>query len=258
VGLIDLRTLEAAAQDAYRLDSAVAAAVATAPDALLFDGTSDTHLHAVGRTLWRRAAQRPQLVLGASSVAQASLAHWPDAAEAATSEHPVAAARSPVFLLVGSQSPVTAAQVRQAQGLFDEIAIDPGLLLNDDAALEALAHRCVGALAGGRSVMARTTPAAASGPAPLAVARICGELLARVLKRSPQVRRVGVAGGDTSSIALSALGAWALGWGGNLSAGVALTRVRADDPALDGIELMLKGGQMGPPDLFQRLLVGTR
>jgi 3-oxoisoapionate kinase len=38
---------------------------------------------------------------------------------------------------------------------------------------------------------------------------------------------------------------------------VALTRLHADDAALDGLELMLKGGQMGPPDLFLRLLHGT-
>jgi hypothetical protein len=33
--------------------------------------------------------------------------------------------------------------------------------------------------------------------------------------------------------------------------------MRADDPVLDGVELMLKGGQMGPPDVFERLLHGV-
>jgi uncharacterized protein YgbK (DUF1537 family) len=223
----------------------------------LFDATTDAHLTTLGRWLWRRATRCPQLVLGASGVAQAALAHWPGGAGAARAEQPVAAARSPVFLLVGSLSPVTAAQVRQAQGLYDEVEIDPGALLADGAALEATVHRCVGALARGRPVMARTRAPAAGGPSPLAVAQVCGELLARVLRRSPQVRRVGVAGGDTSSVALRALGAWALAWVGTLSAGVALTRVHADGDALDGIELMLKGGQMGPPDLFRRLLDGS-
>jgi uncharacterized protein YgbK (DUF1537 family) len=35
---------------------------------------------------------------------------------------------------------------------------------------------------------------------------------------------------------------------------VALTRAHSDDPALDGMELMLKGGQMGQEDLFELLL----
>jgi uncharacterized protein YgbK (DUF1537 family) len=77
-----------------------------------------------------------------------------------------------------------------------------------------------------------------------------------VLARAPQVRRVGVAGGDTSSFALRQLGLWALRWTGSLSAGVPLMRVHADDAAIDGLELMLKGGQMGPPDVFERLVNG--
>jgi 3-oxoisoapionate kinase len=169
----------------------------------------------------------------------------------------VSAAPSPVFLLVGSLSAVTAAQVQHAAQAYDIVPVDPHRLLNDDAALEALARECSAALARGRSVLARTTSPAADGPSPLDVARVGGDLLARVLARSPQVRRVGVAGGDTSSLALRALGAWALGWAGSLAPGVALTRLHADDAALDGLELMLKGGQMGPPDLFLRLLHGT-
>jgi uncharacterized protein YgbK (DUF1537 family) len=162
-----------------------------------------------------------------------------------------------VFLLVGSLSPVTAAQVQHAGGLYDELMIDPALLLSDAAAGESLARRCAAALGRGRSVLARTTPPAAGGPAPLAAAAVCSELLVRVLSISPQVRRIGVAGGDTSSLALRALGAWALAWAGTLGTGVAMTRLRADSPVLDGLELMLKGGQMGAADLFVRLQQGS-
>lgn len=257
VRLIDLRTLDAAASDPERLRNAIDEATTSPPDALLFDALTDAHLRAAGRALWQHAALRPQLVLGASSVAQAALAHWPGDAHPAAIGPEVAAATSPVFLLVGSLSPVTAAQVQQARGLYHEIEVDPVRLLCDGSALDSLARRCSAALAAGHSVMARTTPPGVGGPPPLAVAQIGGQLLASVLKRSPQVRRVGVAGGDTSSLALRALGAWALGWAGNLSAGVALTRMHADNPVLDGIELMLKGGQMGPPDLLRRLLRGS-
>ena len=72
-----------------------------------------------------------------------------------------------------------------------------------------------------------------------------------------QVRRVGVAGGDTSSFALREVAPWALRWAGSLAPGVPLLRVHADEPALDGVELMLKGGQMGPPEVFDRLLGGV-
>ena len=57
------------------------------------------------------------------------------------------------------------------------------------------------------------------------------------------VRRVGIAGGDTSSLSVEALGIWALGFAGTLAPGVSLTRVHADDPALDG--LLLAGDASG-------------
>jgi uncharacterized protein YgbK (DUF1537 family) len=53
-----------------------------------------------------------------------------------------------------------------------------------------------------------------------------------------------------------ALGAWGLSYLAPLSAGVSVCRVHADSPQLDGIELMLKGGQMGEINLFEKLLEG--
>jgi uncharacterized protein YgbK (DUF1537 family) len=38
---------------------------------------------------------------------------------------------------------------------------------------------------------------------------------------------------------------------------VALCRLHSDEAALDGLEIMLKGGQMGGEDLFETLLHGT-
>ena len=71
------------------------------------------------------------------------------------------------------------------------------------------------------------------------------------------LERVGIAGGDTSSHAVQALGAWGLEWMGRIDAGVPLLRARADAPAVDGLELMLKGGQMGGDELFDVLVRGS-
>ena len=68
---------------------------------------------------------------------------------------------------------------------------------------------------------------------------------------------MGVAGGDTSSFALRKLSPRALRWSGSLAPGVPLLLIDADNPEIDGIELMLKGGQMGPKDVFLRLLRGS-
>ena len=94
---------------------------------------------------------------------------------------------------------------------------------------------------------------AASTPKP---SRAGGELLARVLALVP-LRRVGIAGGDTSSHAVQALDAWGLSYVADIGAGTSLCRVHSDDAALDGLEIMLKGGQMGSDDVFERLVHGA-
>jgi uncharacterized protein YgbK (DUF1537 family) len=81
-------------------------------------------------------------------------------------------------------------------------------------------------------------------------------LLVRVLAQTP-LRRVGVAGGDTSSHGVQALDAWGLSYVADMGAGASLCRVHSDDARLDGMEIMLKGGQMGTDDVFERLVHGA-
>ena len=60
-----------------------------------------------------------------------------------------------------------------------------------------------------------------------------------------------------SSQALLALAPQALDWLGRPSPGVALCRIVSDAPWLAGLEVMLKGGQMGDEGLFETLVRGT-
>lgn len=251
-----------AAALAHRVDDALA----EGPDALLFDVAAESDLAVVGELIWKRAAQQKLLAIGASSVVQSLVAAWrvqgrlPAAADTASTA--IAAASSPVFVLAGSLSPVTALQIGAAQS-FDKLLLDPRRLINGDVDyFSTTIARLVSGLREGRHVLAYT--AAHEGERQLLsdtgaaqrLAQACGTLLRRLLEEMP-LPRVGVAGGDTSSYALKALDCWGLSYVGNLAPGVALCRAHADDLRLDGIELMLKGGQMGPTDLFELLLRGT-
>ncbi len=263
VALVDLIALAGA--DGEALDAAIDAALAEKPDAVLFDVTDATHLARIGSVVWRRALREPLLALGPSSVAQALIAHWRSAGELhdLDTTAKLLPAEGPVFVLAGSRSAVTAGQIDAARvprdgasPLFECVAIDADSIVGQPAALEAVAQRCAEILNRGRGVLAHTTPVRDGGPAALEVAAACGRLLANVLALAPRVRRAGVAGGDSSSLAVQALGGWALSHAGTLAPGVSLTRLHSDTPRLDGLELMLKGGQMGPPDLFERLVRG--
>jgi uncharacterized protein YgbK (DUF1537 family) len=158
-------------------------------------------------------------------------------------------------VLAGSLSPLTERQVAAAHS-FVPVALDAGALAQgDEAALHAAEVAMLSALEAGRHVLA-CTRVQGTAPAHLAaLAPACGRLLRRVL-RQRRVERVGVAGGDTSSHAMQALAPLALDWAGRVCAGVALCRAVSPEPWLDGVELMLKGGQMGPESLFEDLVQG--
>jgi uncharacterized protein YgbK (DUF1537 family) len=76
-----------------------------------------------------------------------------------------------------------------------------------------------------------------------------GEIL-RAIVTSTDIRRVAIAGGDTSGHALAGLGIVALEAEVALTPACGINIARSDDGALDGLEVALKGGQMGPVDYF--------
>jgi uncharacterized protein YgbK (DUF1537 family) len=71
------------------------------------------------------------------------------------------------------------------------------------------------------------------------------------------VRRVLIAGGDTSTHAVKQLGLDALTFAAPLVPGVPLCRGHAAGSPLDGLELALKGGQIGPEDFFAQVRDGS-
>jgi uncharacterized protein YgbK (DUF1537 family) len=75
-----------------------------------------------------------------------------------------------------------------------------------------------------------------------------GIVLAAV--RAGVTRRAIVCGGDTSSRVTRLLGVDALSIVANPWGNVVILRTHAADPAIDGLELLLKGGQVGADDLF--------
>ncbi|VTU26103.1 hypothetical protein SRS16CHR_03791 [Variovorax sp. SRS16] len=234
------------------------ALLAGRPEAVLFDVTDDAQLASIGALLWPRALEDSLLTVGPSSVVQAIAGQLRARPPAAAT---IAPARGPVLVLAGSLSPVTERQIVAAHS-YDTVWLDPAQLAQPDAAQRAvMAGRIAELLAAGKNVLActRRPGTSSAGDAPVdarGLARAGGDLLARVLALAP-LARVGVAGGDTSSHAVQALDAWGLSYLAALGPGTGLCRLHSDVPALDGMEIMLKGGQMGSADVFERLVHGT-
>lgn len=232
------------------------------PDAVLFDIAQAAHLAPVGRLIWQQAQRQRLLAAGPSSVVQALAAHW--GCVLRQPETAIAPAQGPVLVLAGSLSPMTARQV-QAATSYEHLPLDAARLSQDTAYRDQMARRMAARLGEGVHVLACTSsgtsedgtaPGTGKGADARALALACGELLAQVLKQAP-LKRLGIAGGDTSSHAVQALDAWGLSYRAQLAPGVALCRLHSDSPSLDGLEIMLKGGQMGAETLFEELLAGT-
>ncbi|WP_207459272.1 four-carbon acid sugar kinase family protein [Azospirillum sp. SYSU D00513] len=252
--------------DPEELDRRLDRLVGEGAEAVLLDVARPADLATVGRLIWERARRAPLLAVGPTGVAQALVAHWQGAgempiaapAEAPPSEAPLGPAEGPVFVMAGSLSPVTRAQVEAARS-FDRMPADALRLRRDPAYGAALLEEAAGRLREGRNLLVWTAPPEGAAPdtaSAAAVADATATFAAELLRRVP-MRRVGIAGGDTSSKAVKALGLWGLSYRAALAPGVTLCRTRADRPESDGVELMLKGGQMGPPDLFERLARGA-
>jgi len=253
VALVDAAALERDAGVA-----ALQAALRESADAVLFDVVAPAHLAAIGALIGAQveADARPVFAIGSSGLQQALLAGWPAAAARVrpqASAPPVPA--GPVLVVAGSRANVTAHQIAAAEaGGFAVLALDPAAMITGDTS-ETTVAEAVRHLRQGRSVIAHTSlgpednrALPGAGRADLdalaaATGRFARDVLARV-----KLARIGIAGGDTSSGVARALGVRALSYAWRCSPGVTVCRVRGG--AMDGVEIMLKGGQMGPPDVF--------
>ena len=84
--------------------------------------------------------------------------------------------------------------------------------------------------------------------------------LANQLLRRHELRRALIAGGDTSSHALQQLGVFALTTRLPLpeTPGSPLCTAHSDTPVFDGLQIALKGGQIGGPAYFANIRDGAR
>lgn len=248
VGLIDLLVLRngSASQE---LDAQLRAGMR----AVLFDGVSYEELDAAANLLWHRAAAHPIFAVGSSGLTYGILRAWraSGAAKELTGVAP-AGRTERVVVLSGSCSPVTAAQILDARQRGFELIPLQGL-----APWEAEKKEALRQLASGRSVVLYTAlgPERGDGDYGAAFGSALGAALEDILRKSG-VCRVVIAGGDTSSHAVRRLGPKALTFAAAMAPGAPLCRMWSPGSVLDGVEIVLKGGQVGSANFFAQVRDG--
>ncbi|MBT5710378.1 four-carbon acid sugar kinase family protein, partial [Candidatus Poribacteria bacterium] len=269
--LVDVLDLSAPRAE---LDRRFAGRLAGRPGIVLFDTLREDHLPAIGRLVWEAAeAAPPVFVAGSSGVEYALAAHWRSEGRFEEPGEMTCGAADALVVVSGSCSPVTAQQIDYAtRHGFHEIALDTEALVaptTRDAAESRYADEASDAVARGESVTLHT----ARGPddprveatrrlvgAPAAAAATLGGSLGRILSAilsQTRVPRAVVTGGDSSYHAARALGIRSLETVAPIQPGSPMCRVHADNAAVDGVEMLFKGGQVGRPDIFIHALRGS-
>jgi uncharacterized protein YgbK (DUF1537 family) len=260
VELVDAATL-----DAGRIPS-------VSEGVTLFDTVGEHHLPLVGRAVWGMAnATRPLFAVGSSGLEYALVAHWRQNGELPPPPefraHPV----ERIVVASGSCSPVTARQIEWATANgFAEVALRPEEWLPSppDETMVAQTESVIRHSAERRSVLVHT----AKGPEDPRRAEVrrsgiadtgrrLGEFLGMVLDRvfwDSDIRRVCVAGGDTSGYVARELGVRSLEFVAPIAPGSPLCRMHAPGRAADGKEICFKGGQVGKADYFGLVRAGQK
>ena len=266
-GLIDLATLQSES-----LSQAFDRIVDSGAAIVLIDVDSRETQALAGKEIWRTRKPGGSFVAGSSGVEYALLAEWAsnDIVGAGPGFTPPGAADR-IAVVSGSCSPTTERQIRHAlTDGFDGIEVDPVELVSEtsEQAIARAAASGSASLKAGRSVILYTAlgPAADRGAeidrqegARHKLGRGLGALL-RQLTEDQDLKRVIIAGGDTSSHALGQMGVDALTVRMPLPASpgsplcVAHSRVKA----IDGLEVALKGGQVGTDRYFSSIRDGLR
>ena len=237
--------------------------LAEKPDVILFDALASWHLFRIGKLLHRAAShKRPLFSVGSSGIENALASRWKSKTQIANT----APARQ---LLVGSGScsPVTSGQIVWAlKHGFAEVALDAARLVSNktaDAEMRRASCEAVRLLNLGRNVIVHTTKGGSQKPVATKLkhnsAKILGTALGVVLRNAlagSNVRRLCVAGGDTSSFAARALGIAALEMEATLTPGAPLCKAHAPKSPMDGREVVFKGGQVGAENYFATVLKG--
>lgn len=227
-------------------------------------------LRVAGQAIWTMGKGQ-KFVIGSQGVQAALASYW--RSEGLLTDPPVETsiqAVNRIAVVSGSVSPMTAAQIEHATSHgYEAVRLDLGRVSDQnawDAEIDLAVSRSKAALSEGRDPLVFT----AKGPDDPAVRQfkekfygdrktaeavndLIGSSLGQILDRlitETGLTRVVLSGGDTSSHAASRLKIDALTSVAKLAPGGPLCRAHSTDPSRNGIEIAMKGGQVGAVGYF--------
>jgi len=276
IDLIDVRHL-AESQDV--IDARICRIEGHGIDAIILDTLDDSQLLKVGQILWNQGMKKSAFTVGSSGVEFALTAYW----QTTNIVEPLQALTPPgsvkqIIAISGSAAPMTALQIERAiESGFQGIRLNSVKLIdptNAKSEQQRAVKETLKGLQDERSVILYS----AFGPddqvivktrkrmktlgiPPQRLGHYLGAQQGKILKDivlQTGLRRVAIAGGDTAGNVLKQLGIYVLEFLVPLGTATPLCRARSHLNEFDGLEIALKGGQLGELDFFGNVLQGTQ
>lgn len=246
---------------------------------ILFDVLDERRLTLAGHLIWHHSTGEHQFVVGSSGVEYALTSLW---REEGLVKDTTFRLNSPgdagqILVLSGSCSPVTQGQIEYAgRNGFKALRVPVEELLDPDMESDVqrdLIQDALNILREGYSLILYTAlgpddggvqnvrlALESKGMATGSTGEFIGKKLgqfARELIWQTDLRRIVVAGGDTCGYASRELNIFALKVFSPIAPGSPLCTAFSGDPKIDGLQIALKGGQVGREDYFIRVLRGS-
>jgi len=273
-GLVDVLSLEKGPDG---VNSALDELKEVSVSIALLDCLFDRHVRVASSVLWNRSSSgEPIFVVGSHELGAGFGRVFKEAGLVPTSRHRMdtrpATDKGPLLAVSGSCSSLTRHQILLAvESGFVNVAVNVQLLLDPGASTEeesrivkacqkaihrgdsAIVHTCLGP-ADPRIAELKARSAEISLPSH-EVNRALGDALGKIARevlRRTDLKRLAIAGGDTSGRVQKQLSIEALEIVDTYDEGPPLCYVYSNDSAVNGIEVAFKGGQVGDVDYFSR------
>jgi uncharacterized protein YgbK (DUF1537 family) len=157
---------------------------------------------------------------------------------------------SPLLVVSGSCSPITAAQIAYAKANgFIEVVMDTIAIANDGIVSEQILQEATQLLQQQKNVIVHTGSQEANNLPSEKLGTALG-LIAKHAVEQTGIKRVVVAGGDTSSYAARAMEIEAVEMIAPVVTGAPLCKAHSNNKSINGLEVNFKGGQVGSENYF--------
>ena len=248
IGLIDIIELKKPIDDMNGIEEVV-----------LIDALNEQHLLKAAAWMEMQILNEETLFsVGGSSVEMALGKYWNETKKLVpVDEWPHPRKADSLLIVSGSCSPVTAAQIAFAKTTgFEEVIIDAVKISKNDLVVESSIRIVIELLKQQKNVIVHTGEKQTESLSSEKLGTVLGTI-AKATAEKAGVKRIVIAGGDTSSYAARAMEIEAVEMITPLVSGAPLCKAISKNSFINGLEVNFKGGQVGSENYFEVLLNGA-